>query len=290
MVDGAIARERLGRGQPAVEAWAVGVDRQPATRIAFAIGAVLSITTSLWSVLRVPELPLTADERAAIARRPMSVAGILGEIGAAMRDMPRPMRQLAVAMLFQWYAMFCYWQYITFAVARSLFDTADPQSAGFREAALVNGQIGGAYNAVAFLSADLHRARDGAKPVHAACLALSGLAMLAIPTIGERAWLFVPIIGIGIGWASLMGNTYVMLADSIPAEWTGVYMGILKMFIVIPMLIQSVTMPLIYRPWLGGDPRNVLMLAGGLMITAAVATLFVRVGSPARTAAEQVPA
>ncbi len=62
------------------------------------------------------------------------------------------------------------------------------------------------------------------------------------------------------------------------------------MIIVIPMLIQSVTMPLIYRPWLGGDPRDVLVLAGGLMIAAAVATLFVRVGSPARTAAREVPA
>lgn len=249
------------------------------TRIAFVIGAILSISTILWSVLRVPELPLTPEERAGIAAKPMSPGATLREIGDAMRAMPLPMRQLALAMLFQWYAMFCYWQFITFALARSLFGTADTSSAGFREAALVNGQIGGFYNFTAFIAAFALMPvvrRIGAKPAHAVCLALSGAAMLAIPMIGERAWLFVPMLGIGIGWASMMGNTYVMLADSIPAERTGVYMGIFNMFIVIPMLIQGVTMPLFYDAWLGGDPRNVLLLAGGMMIAAAVATLFVR--------------
>ena len=43
------------------------------------------------------------------------------------------------------------------------------------------------------------------------------------------------------------------------------------------MLIQSVTLPLYYKPLLGGDARNVVMLAGALLICAAVATLLVKV-------------
>ena len=85
------------------------------------------------------------------------------------------------------------------------------------------------------------------------------------------------MIGIGLGWASIMGNPYVMLARCIPAHRTGVYMGIFNMFIVIPMLIQIVTLPLYYRPWLDGDPRHVLQLAGALLLAAAVATLWVKV-------------
>ena len=54
-------------------------------------------------------------------------------------------------------------------------------------------------------------------------------------------------------------------------------MGIFNMFIVIPMLIQSFTLPLFYKPLLGGDPRHVVMLGGALLICAAVAALFVRV-------------
>lgn len=257
------------------------------TRIAFVIGAVLSLSTILWSVFRVRELPLSAEEVAAMRAEPMSVRTTLRDLKAAIVEMPAPMRQLAIAMLFQWYAMFCYWQYITFALARSLFGTADPMSSGFREAVLVNGQIGGFYNFVAFLAAfamiPLAR-RVGARSVHAAALAASGIAMVALPYT-PHGLLLLPMIGIGIGWASMMGNTYVILADSIPPNRTGIYMGILNMFIVIPMMIESLTMPLIYRPLLDGDPRHVLILAGLLMAAGAIATLAIRQRRPAETPA-----
>jgi maltose/moltooligosaccharide transporter len=253
------------------------------TRIAFVIGAVLSISTILFSVLRVRELPLSRAETDAIRAVPMTPAQTFRDISAAIRDMPAPMRQLALAMLCQWYAMFCYWQYITFAIARSLFDTAQPSSPAFREAALISGQVGAFYNFIAFLSAFAlvpFVRRLGAKPVHAVCLVASGVAMVTIPSVTSEAWLLLPMIGIGVGWASMMGNPYVMLADSIPPARTGIYMGIFNMFIVIPMLIQTVTMPLMYRSLLGGDPRNVLMLAGFLMIAGAAATMMVRVARP----------
>lgn len=249
------------------------------TRIAFIVGAVLSLSTILWSVLRVPELPLTPQEIAAMRTEPLSARTTLRDLKQAVIDMPAPMRQLAVAMLFQWYAMFCYWQFVAFAVARSLFDTSDPTSAGFRQAVLVNGQIGGLYNFIAFVTAFAMvpiAQRIGARPVHAFSVAVSGIAMLALPWCNSEAMLFVPMIGIGLGWASMMGNPYVILADSIPPERTGIYMGIFNMFIVIPMMIESLTMPLIYRPLLGGDPRNVLMLGGVMMILAALATLAIR--------------
>lgn len=257
------------------------------TRIAFVIGAVLSLSTILWSVFRVRELPLSPEEVAAMRAEPMSVQTTLRDLKTAIVEMPTPMRQLAVAMLFQWYAMFCYWQYITFALARSLFDTADPMSSGFREAVLVNGQVGGFYNFVAFLAAfamiPLAR-RVGARSIHAAALAASGIAMVALPYT-PHGLLLLPMIGIGIGWASMMGNTYVILADSIPPNRTGIYMGILNMFIVIPMMIESLTMPLIYRPLLGGDPRHVLVLAGLLMAAGAIATLAIRQRRPVETPA-----
>jgi maltose/moltooligosaccharide transporter len=257
------------------------------TRIAFIIGAVLSLSTILWSVFRVRELPLSAEEIAAMRAEPMSARTTLRDLKTAIVEMPTPMRQLAVAMLFQWYAMFCYWQYITFALARSLYGTADPMSSGFRQAVLVNGQIGGFYNFVAFLAAFamIPLARSiGARSVHAAALAASGIAMIALPYT-PHGLLLLPMIGIGIGWASMMGNTYVILSDSIPPNRTGIYMGILNMFIVIPMMIESLTMPLIYRPLLAGDPRHVLILAGLLMAAGAVATLAIRQRRPAGTPA-----
>ena len=86
------------------------------------------------------------------------------------------------------------------------------------------------------------------------------------------------MIGVGLAWASMIGNPYVMLAGSIPPERVGVYMGIFNMFIVIPMMIQIFTLPLFYDSWLGGNPENVIRLAGSLLICGAVAVLFVKLG------------
>jgi maltose/moltooligosaccharide transporter len=118
--------------------------------------------------------------------------------------------------------------------------------------------------------------------MHAICLTLAGAAMLSIPLITDRVWLFVPMIGVGLAWASIMGNPYVMLAGCIPKERVGVYMGIFNMFIVVPMMIQIFTLPLFYDSWLGGRPENVIRLAGTLLVCAAVAVLFVRVQTEAR--------
>ena len=72
-----------------------------------------------------------------------------------------------------------------------------------------------------------------------------------------------------------MGNPYIMLAGSIPAERTGVYMGIFNMFIVIPMLLETFTMPLYYESWLGGNPANAIVLAGALLIAGGIFTLWI---------------
>ncbi len=249
------------------------------TRIAFVIGAFLSITTIVWSIWRVPELPLSAAAIAAMQDKPISATTAWADIRRALREMPPAMRQLAPAMLFQWFAMFAYWQYISLVIARSVFGTADPGTSGFRSAVLLTGQVGAFYNFVAFLAAfamvPLAR-RLGARRVHATALAISGLAMLAVPGITSPTTLFVPMLGIGIGWASMMGCPYIMLADAVPPARTGIYMGIFNMFIVIPMLVESLVMPIIYGPLLGSDPRNVLLLSGALMIVAGAATLRVQ--------------
>ncbi|MBI5766719.1 MAG: MFS transporter [Verrucomicrobia bacterium] len=250
------------------------------TIAAFVIGAIFSIVSILWTLRTTKEIPLTDEEQAAIRGQPSGWGHTFAEIGAAIVEMPATMRQLAVMKLFQWYALFCYWQYIVLSLSKTLFGTTDAASAQFREASLINGQIGGFYNAVACVAAFAlvpFTRRLGAKPVHAVCLTLAGLGLLWLPAIQSRALLFVPMLGMGLAWASIMGNPYVMLAGCIPAHRTGVYMGIFNMFIVIPMMIQIFTLPLYYRTWLGGDPANVIRLAGALLLCAAAATLFIRV-------------
>lgn len=253
-------------------------------RVAFMVGAVLSLGTILWSVLRVPELPLSEAERAHIRAQPKSALATLQEIWDAIRVMPPAMRKLALMSLFQWYAMAGYWYYVIYVIGRAVYGTTDPASQGFRAAVLTNGEMAAFYNAVAFVAAfamvPIGR-RIGAARLHAACLALAGIGMLWLPHVQDKALLFVPAIGVGLGWASIMGNPYVILAGAIPPERTGVYMGIFNMMIVIPMLLVAGTLPFLYGPLMGGDPRHVLSLCGVLMFAAAAAVLTARERKPA---------
>ncbi len=257
------------------------------TVIAFMIGAVFSISTVWWSVQSTPELPLSAEESAAMRAKPTGIRATLTEVVDAVRDMPQTMRQLWWMKLFQWYGMMCYWIYIVPALARSMFDGADPAAVALREAGLINGQIGGFYNFVAFIAAFAmvpFTRRFGAKYVHALCLAMAGIGMWYLPGIQQKAWLFVPMLGIGMAWASILGNPYVMLADSIPPERAGVYMGIFNMFIVLPMILQMLSLPLFFNSLLAGDPRNAIRLAGVCLLIAAAMTL--RVGATGKRVAQ----
>ena len=291
---------------PSILVYWFGVDRNAVdahnipqiTHIAFLVGAVLSITTILWSVIRVPELPMSEAERARIAAAPKSAAATLAEIGTAIRDMPPAMRQMAWMSLFQWYGLSIYWSYGALSIGRSVFHTADKTSASFRDAVLTTQQLGAFYNMVGFVAAFAMvpvARRFGPSRAHLACLALAGLSLLALPAIGASTadvpHLFTVLampelgahlpmllvgLGLGFGWASVMGNPYVILAGSIPPERTGVYMGIFNMMIVIPMLINGLTFGWIYNHLLASDSRNAILFAGLLLLCAALTMIWVR--------------
>jgi maltose/moltooligosaccharide transporter len=253
------------------------------TLVSFWIGAALSIATILWSITRVPELPLSTTEKARIDALPKSASATLTEIVDAMRDMPKAMRAMGIMSLFQWFGMYGYWNYVTNSISRSVYGTADASTAAYRDAVLTNGQVGALYNLVAFISALAmapYARRIGAGRLHAACLVFAGVAMLALPMIGDKMGLFVAAIGIGLGWGSIMGNPYIILSDSIPPERTGVYMGIFNMFICAPMVLFALTMPFAYEPLLGGDARNVITMSGICLLLAAVAVFRIKEGRP----------
>jgi maltose/moltooligosaccharide transporter len=139
--------------------------------------------------------------------------------------------------------------------------------------------MGAFYNFIAFVGgfALVGVTRQlGPKITHALCLTAAGIGMLCLPMLRDQTLMFLPMVGIGLAWASMLGTPYVILAGSLPKHRVGVYMGIFNMFIVIPMIIQIFTLPLMYDTWLQSNPAHVIRLAGGLLVCAAVAVLFVK--------------
>lgn len=245
----------------------------------FFIGAVCSIGSVLLSVSKTPEIPPTEAELAAIRAKKGGLVAAVTEIAEAIKDMPKPLWQLALVYLFQWYAMFCYWQYVSHSIAQSVWHATSENKDLYSQAVAWTGLVNGFYNIVTFVSAFALVAmarKYGAKWVHAGALILAAVGLWMFPHISNKYMLFVPMIGFGIAWASMMGVPYIIAVAAIPRERYGVYMGIINMMIVIPMLIQTLTFGKVYHNFLGANPGNAIMFAGALLLTAAMATLLIK--------------
>ena len=245
----------------------------------FFLGAVCSIGSVLVSVLSTKEIPPTEQELEELRRRKEEGGVFVLDIFRAIRDMPVTLRKLALVYLFQWYALFIYWQFVAVSIAQSVYNATPDDEAAFSRAVGWTGLVNGWYNVITFLSAfalvGLAK-RYGAKWVHSACLTLAAVGLAIFPHIENKYLLFVPIIGFGIAWASIMGVPYILAVAAIPKERYGVYMGVINMMIVIPMLIQTLTFGAVYANVLGSDPTNAMMFAGGLLFLAALAMLWIK--------------
>jgi maltose/moltooligosaccharide transporter len=238
----------------------------------FMLGSVCSIASVLVSVLRTPEIPPSEAELAVMRAKKGGAGKAVREILDAIIEMPGALRRLAMVYLFQWYAMVCYWQFVGLSVAKSLFDTSDPESQAYQKAIAWTGLINGWYNivtfSVAFSLVALAR-RRGAKWVHSSCLLCAAVGLVIFPHLNNKYLAFVPIIGLGIAWASIMGVPYILAVRVIPSTRYGVYMGIINMMIVVPMLIQTFTFGWIFDHLLDANPTNAIMFAGVLLACAA---------------------
>jgi maltose/moltooligosaccharide transporter len=257
-----------GGGEGSVPTWVF---------VVFWFGAVCAIVTLGVAMMRTDEVSPTDEELAHVRSQSKGLPTTVKEIAEAVRVMPIGMHKIGLAFLFQWYAMFIYWQFVSVSVAESVWN-ATPGTPEYEEAAGWVGMMNGSYNFVTMLSALFllplcHR--FGGKRVHAGTLALAGLSLAWLSTIDNQLMSLLPMIGLGICWASMVGVPYLMVASMVPRERTGVYMGILNMMIVVPMLIQTLTFGWIFENLLDSRGTNAMVLAGALLGCAALAMLWV---------------
>jgi maltose/moltooligosaccharide transporter len=245
----------------------------------FFLGSFCSIASVWWSSYTTKEIPPSPEELQLMKSEPISLLTPFIDIAKAVKEMPKVMWQLALVYLFQWYALFCYWQNSSKSIALSVWHTTPEKDIQlYGEAVSWTGLVNGWYNIVTFLCAFslvYFAKKYSPKLVHFSCLTVAAIGFLIFPHIENKYLLFPVITGFGIGWASMMGIPYLMIVSNIPKERYGVYMGIINMMIVIPMLIQTVTFGFIMKHFLNNDPRAAITFAGVLLAISALFTLFI---------------
>ncbi|MEQ9313152.1 MAG: MFS transporter [Cytophagales bacterium] len=279
----------------------------------FFLGAIASIVTTVWTVLTTPAIPPSEKQLAEIKEfrsKPFGtrISEPFKEIIDAIGDMPKLLKDLSLVYLFQWYALFIYWQFITPMLRRSMFGISNedisklegikeicmaggdiiPTDLGFAEriqnmseqALAQTGLMNGTYNFVTMIVALALvpiAAKVGNKIVYVSSLFLTGIAMFMLPFIRDQWLLLFPMILFGIGWATMMGVPYSMVSKVIPQERRGVYMGIVNMMIVIPMFIQTLSFGSIVKHLLNDNPINAILFAGTAFLIAGFLALRLKV-------------
>jgi maltose/moltooligosaccharide transporter len=192
--------------------------------------------------------------------------------------MPRVMRQLAVVQFFSWFALFAMWIYGTAAVTSHHYGTSDVTSALYNDGADWVGVLFAAYNGFAALGAILIpflAGKLGCRGAHFTNLVIGGACLASFWFITNPSMLLLPMIGVGIAWASILSLPYVLLASSLPSRKMGVYMGIFNFFIVIPQLVAASILGLLLAEFFAGRSIFGLVIGGVALVAAGVATLLV---------------
>src|SRR5689334_19103315 len=97
--------------------------------VCFMIGTVCILLTVLTAMARTREITPTDEELAEMRAQPKGVGQFVRDIAEAVRTMPVAMHKIGVVFLFQWYAMFIYWQFLAVSLGETIFH-ANPEQGG----------------------------------------------------------------------------------------------------------------------------------------------------------------
>jgi maltose/moltooligosaccharide transporter len=248
-------------------------------RYSFYAGALVFMVAVSWTVFTADELPPPDLDAFNSERRHARRFGVaFAEIMSGFGKMPKTMVQLAFVQFFTWIALFAMWIYTGSAIADSVYGTSDAQSAAYQAAGNFVGVMFAVYSGVSALAAfilPVFARATSRKTVHATCLAIGGLSLASIAAISSRDMLMLPMIGVGIAWASILTMPYAILAGALPAKRMGYYMGLFNFFVVIPQIVSGLLLGFVTRAFFNGHTVQTLALGGGCMLLAGVLTLAV---------------
>jgi maltose/moltooligosaccharide transporter len=248
-------------------------------RYSFYVGGAAFILAVGWTVISSTELPPPDLDRFQAQRQHSRNFGVaLREIIGGFAHMPKTMVQLAFVQFFTWIALFALWIYTGAAIADNVYGTTDPLSAGYQEAGNWVGVMFAMYNGISALAAFalpvLARATSR-KACHAVCLAIGGLSLASMFFIHDKHALMLPMVGVGLAWASVLTMPYSILAAALPANRMGYYMGLFNFFVVIPQVVSGLVLGWFTKHWFDNHAVFTLVLGGVSMVIAAVLCVFV---------------
>lgn len=248
----------------------------PSVSWAFYIGIGFLIVTTLWTCFTVKEYPPQQ-----FAEYNKCEAAHKNTTDAASTDNKKAIitiLQLSIVQLFAWFAFYYIWVYATDGIASTIWNTSDPLSEEYNDAGNWFGILTGVYSIIAAIfSIFLARVTDkfGRKNFYAFSLVLGGIGMLSMFFIHDQYLILLPMLFIGIAWAMILTMPFSILANVVPANKMGLYMGLLNITIVIPQIAGGLFGNFLFTNVAGGRPFAMFLVSGVSLLIGAVSVIFI---------------
>lgn len=235
----------------------------PSLSWSFYIGGAILIATVLWTCLKTKEYQPNeyVDDTKVNTNR--------DHTGTSNRSV---IWRLGLVQFFSWIGFFFLWVYATDAIACKIWHTTDPLSEAYNDAGNWFGVLSSIYSIISIVFATALSKlanRFGRKQIYFISLLICGLGFVSISFIENQYLLILPMLGIGMGWASILTFPFAIMASNSSAKRMGLQMGLLNITITLPQIAGALLGIVLFRYLANSDSMTMILYAGISVIISA---------------------
>lgn len=246
----------------------------PTVKIAYYIAALVLLVASIWTVLSVKEYePKKYNYYHGISEDAKEKRINLLQL---LKTAPKQFWQISFVQFFNWFAIMYLWTYSTGAIAKNVWNTIDPASAGYQAAGNWYGLLFCVQSiaSVLFGFVIAKSKPEQRKFWYSFGLVIGGLGFISIFFIHNQWLLIISFLLIGINNLTMNTQPFTLLSESIDGKNSGAYLGLFNISICLPQIVASVVSFGLF-PLLGSSMPAMLLFAGVMLLIGALSVRFI---------------
>lgn len=241
---------------------------------AYLIGAAVLLVTSLVTIFNVKEYdPKTYAKYHEIELEEQQAKA--PSMWQLVKTAPKAFWELSVVQLFSWIGIMYTWTYATGAMAKNIWHTTDPTSAGFQAAGNWYGVMTAVYSVAALLWGLAYaKAKPNQRKAWYSFGLFAGAVGIIITALTGNQWVALAAFALyGIGNFTINTLPFTLLTSSLNGKNEGSYLGLFNIAICLPQIIGSLLSFIIFP--MMGNSQSMMMIIGFVSMLVSVASVAI---------------
>lgn len=237
-------------------------------------GAAILIGCVIYTIMNVKEMPPKEYEKfhGIDEQQKQEKTNILD----LLKKAPKVFWTVGLVQFFCWSAFMYMWTYSGLAVAQNVWNTTEPKSASFQEAANWVGVLFAVQSVGSIIWAMVLPFFKTNKMAYFVSLLLGGIGFISTFFITDQYVLFGSYLLIGCAWAAVLALPFTILTNALSGANMGAYLGLFNGTICLPQIVAAALGGLILKYCAGESPIVMLLIAGILLLIGAFTVFIIK--------------